>query len=78
MAEVNVRMFPGEAEAIEEMCDYGSQYGYGNLISRLKDAWATMIREKYDFDSRSADLASGHICIWCGVDSRTGEKVVDS
>jgi len=31
--------FPGEREAVEQVLALGDQYGYGNLINRLKCAW---------------------------------------
>lgn len=40
-------MFPGEKEAIDAVLRAGEQYGYGNMISRLQDAWGRMLREKY-------------------------------
>jgi len=40
-------MFPGEAEAARECCELGSRYGYGNLISRMRAAWAAYLIEKY-------------------------------
>lgn len=69
-----IGLFPGEAEAIAIVKALGSQYGYGNLISHLRDAWSTDLQEKYGMDKTMADRGAGHICAWCDIDSRTGQK----
>lgn len=72
----DIRYFPGEKEAIETVKRLGAQYGYGNLISHLKDAWSESLQGgSYNIGKTSADLAAGHICVWCLTDSRTGKKI---
>lgn len=66
-------MFPGEAEAIEIVKRLGAEYGYGNLISHLKDAWSES-HQAQGISKQTADTAAGHICVWCGIDRRTGKK----
>lgn len=68
-------MFPGEEEAIKTVCDLGAKYGYGNLISHLKNTWSKHLQEKWKIDKQGADIAAGHICVWCYTDSRTGQKL---
>lgn len=68
------RFLPGEEEAIRAVVALGAQYGYGNLISRLSDAWSGHLQKK-GMDKRTADHVGRHICAWCDVDSRTGKKV---
>ena len=46
--------FPGEPDAVRKTVEYGSQYGYGNLIDRLKIAWALRLLETFDFDVGTA------------------------
>ena len=71
-----IHYFPGERDAIETVKRLGAQYGYGNLISHLKDAWSESLQGgKYEFSKESADLAAGHICVWCLTDGRTGKKI---
>jgi len=36
-------MFPGEEEAIRTVRALGAQYGYGNLIERLKESWRAIL-----------------------------------
>ena len=33
-------VFPGEVEAVRHVLLFAEQYGYGNLISHLRRAWA--------------------------------------
>jgi hypothetical protein len=69
-------LFPGEAEAIETVKRLGAQFGYGNLIHHLKDAWSESLQKQNAiFDKQTADRAAGHVCAWCKVDGRTGKKV---
>jgi hypothetical protein len=70
------RLFPGEQAAIRDVCEYGEQFGYGNLIHHLKNAWSESIQRKHGMSADTADRASGHVCVWCDVDSRTGKKFV--
>lgn len=64
----------GEREAIEQVIRLAEMYGYGNLISELKTAWSEHLQSD-GMDKECADMAGGHICVWCKVDSRTGKKV---
>jgi hypothetical protein len=68
-------LFPGEVKAISTVCRLGAEYGYGNLIHHLRNAWSAMLQRKYGFDAEAADMGAGHICVWCRTDSRTGKKV---
>ena len=70
------RFFPGEQEAIKKVCELGKTYGYGNLIHRLRNAWSRDLQNQ-GMDKYGADLAAGHICVWCKTDSRTGKKRKD-
>jgi len=36
-------MFPGEVEAVKNVLALAEQYGYGNLISHLRRAWAVRL-----------------------------------
>ena len=65
--------FPGEEEAIREVCAAGRKYGYGNLISELQKAWAEQLRDG-GVGMRGALMAAGIVCVYCGADRRTGEK----
>lgn len=67
--------FPGEEEAIKQVVKFGSQFGYGNLIHHLQEAWSKSLQEKYGFNAEQGNRASGRICPWCNVDSATGKKV---
>jgi hypothetical protein len=68
------RYFPGEQDAIRTVRELGARYGYGNLISRLKDAWSEHLQATSGLSKKSGDLAAGHVCVWCNVDWRTGKK----
>ena len=72
------RYFPGEQEAIREVLAHGHAYGFGNMIARLRDEWSRTLQTKEGFPVHSADMAAGHICVWCNVDSRTGKKAKKS
>lgn len=68
--------FPGEKEDIEKVKELGAKWGYGNLINRLKDAWAESAKESNpNLDDQAAARHAGHICVWCNTDGRTGKKV---
>ena len=69
------RYFPGEQEAVATVKALGAQYGYGNLISHLKQAWSERMQSEWGFDKRAADYQGGLICAWCDTDTRTGKKV---
>lgn len=75
ISHVEYGLFPGEAKAIATVCKLGEQYGYGNLIYHLREAWSLMLQRKYGFFPEDGDLAAGHVCVWCRTDSRTGKKV---
>lgn len=68
------RFFPGEEMAIKTVCALADIYGYGNLIHHLRNGWARHLRDQ-GIDSGVADMAAGHICVWCHTDSRTGKKI---
>lgn len=68
------RMFPGEPEAIATVIALGEQYGYGNLINRLKEAWSKRLQERDGLDVLASDFSAGLICPWCDTDCRTGKK----
>ena len=67
--------FPGEREAIAAVVKAGEQFGYGNMIGHLQEAWSKMLKEKWGFDEEGGARGSGRICPWCNVDSATGKKV---
>ena len=79
---MNVKMrnlpikFPGEDEAIAIVKRMGAEYGYGNLIGHLKDAWSES-HQRAGVSKQTANAAAGHICVWCYTDTRTGCKVED-
>lgn len=66
---------PGEAEAIQTVKELGAKFGYNNLIFHLQNAWSTHLHALNIQDLRAIDLAVGHICVYCGTDRRTGEKI---
>lgn len=68
------KFMPGEASAIQHVRWLGSQFGYGNLILHLRDAWSEFLKRDPGFDQLAADRGAGHICPWCDIDSRTGLK----
>jgi hypothetical protein len=51
--------FPGETEAIAQTIAWGAEYGYGNLIDHLRQAWKRMLMEKWGFDEVSAEIGAG-------------------
>ena len=52
----------GEQHAINMVCLYGAEYGYGNLISHLNTAWAKkLVREGMSEESaRNACHGTGY------------------
>jgi hypothetical protein len=68
-------MFPGEQEAIDTVTRLGAEYGYGNLISHLRAAWAKTLRERYGMTHEQADRGALVICPYCSTDHRTGQKL---
>lgn len=64
-----------EEEAIILVRALGEDFGYGNMIMRLKDAWSKKLQRKYGMSEYVADGGAWHRCAWCRVDFRTGEKV---
>jgi hypothetical protein len=67
-------MYPGEQEAIETVKRLGAEFGYGNLISHLQREWSERHQARDGVSQHTADTAAGIICVWCGIDSRTGKK----
>ena len=47
-------IFPGEKEATRKCCELGAKFGYGNLMHRMKAAWALNLLEKYDMSVEAA------------------------
>lgn len=75
MSETDViRYFPGELEAIAAVRALGASYGYGNLISHLKQAWSERLQSQ-GISKQAADYGGRLICVWCHTDERTGKKV---
>jgi len=66
-------VLPGESEAIELVKSLGVEYGYGNLISHLKDAWSAS-HQAQGVKRETADIAAGHICAFCHADLRIGKQ----
>lgn len=48
-----------EQESIRNVCELGSMFGYGNLISHLKAAWAATLMKQYGFTEEEAQKAAG-------------------
>lgn len=71
------QLLPGEEDAIRAVQSLGKKYGYGNLISRLKEAWREDLIG-FGLGEPAADYGSQTVCAWCDVDSRTGNKYHDS
>lgn len=67
--------FKGEQEALDRAIAIGFTWGFGNVIDVLKTAWSKGLQKDSQQSAQSADLAAGHICVWCYTDSRTGKKV---
>lgn len=47
-----------EKEAIADVLRYGRIFGYGNMISYLKEAWIQMLITKYDMDRKTAEMSA--------------------
>ena len=47
-----------EKDAIREVLRYGRNFGYGNMISYLKEAWIQMLITKYDMDIETAEMSA--------------------
>lgn len=52
--------FPGEEEAIQRAIAVGAEWGYGNLICRLQEAWGKMLHEKYGVGDGGPHEWPGH------------------
>lgn len=48
-----------EEEAIRAVLRAGAAFGYGNMISHLKTAWAKTLMDEWDMTEESARLAAG-------------------
>lgn len=46
--------FPGERDAIRQVIEAGKQYGFGNMIDRLRFAWAIRLIEDHDMSVEAA------------------------
>jgi hypothetical protein len=66
-------MLLGEEQAIEMMKWVAAQYGYGDMIYHLKNAWSEYLQAD-GMTEDAADRAAFHVCPWCNVDGRTGKK----
>jgi len=62
-----------EHEAVDAVVKLGETWGFGNLISRLRDAWSAKLVAS-GMPQKTADMGAGHICVWCKTDWRTGKK----
>ena len=47
-----------EKDAIREVLKNGRIFGYGNMISHLKEAWIQMLITKYDMDRKTAEMSA--------------------
>ena len=47
-----------EKEAIADVLRYGRIFGYGNMISYLKEAWIQTLITKYDMDRKTAEMSA--------------------
>lgn len=56
-------MYPGEDRAIAQVLVYGDRYGYGNLISRLQEAWEERLL-KSGLNKEAAKLGSWQLDAW--------------
>ncbi|MDY0215129.1 MAG: hypothetical protein RBS24_06440 [Bacilli bacterium] len=43
-----------EQKAIKKVCELGSMWGYGNLISHLQSAWILMLIKNYGVEIETA------------------------
>lgn len=48
-----------EHEAVRRVVDAGQQFGYGNMIDRLKIAWALMLHEQWGMSLPDAFRGAG-------------------
>ena len=62
----DVWLFPGEAGAIATACALGEQYGYGNLIFHLRNAWSETLQREYPLDADASDRGAGRPPSPCG------------
>ena len=47
-----------EKDAIREVLRNGRIFGYGNMMSYLKEAWIQMLITKYDMDRETAEMSA--------------------
>lgn len=47
-----------EKEAVADVLRYGRIFGYGNMMSYLKEAWIQMLITKYDMDRKTAEMSA--------------------
>jgi hypothetical protein len=52
----------------------GEQYGSGNLIHHLRSARSERL-QRGGIGKDAADMAAGHVRVWCKTDTRTGKQV---
>lgn len=50
---------PNEKKDVKKVVEYGKRWGYGNLIDRLRMAWALSLMETTDLDCSSIEVACG-------------------
>ena len=48
----------GDESQIREVLKNGRIFGYGNMISHLKEAWIQMLITKYDMDRKTAEMSA--------------------
>lgn len=65
-------LFPSEADVDKTLKLLGEQYGYGNIILRLKNTWSENLQAN-GMTREAADLGALHVCPWCSTDWRTGK-----
>lgn len=63
-----------QAPERDQLRQLGEQIGYGRCMQILSQIWYEKERAA-GRDERTALLASGTACAWCGTDSRTGKKL---
>lgn len=68
-----MKWLPGEKRDVERVITLADKWGYGNLISRLQEAWSDKQVSEESMPRHIADRSSGIVCVWCGTDSRTGQ-----
>ena len=47
-----------EKDAIREVLKNGKIFGYGNMISHLKEAWIQTLITKYDMGRKTAEMSA--------------------